>query len=463
MNRKYWVYALPALLLLILVLVFFPRQKTVTITINGESQIYQSKKTKVGDFLNDVNILIYPDDRVEPELEERIKDGESIEIEQAVTYLITADEESKRLVTTPDSPKNIFENLGIDNGSEDLVLVNGFEHPYESVITRKPFSTLELRRSIELRIQIADEVQIIQTTAQTIGKALWDTKILINHNEALSLPSNTPLTQNTSLIISPTQEIEIIIGNKNIKLHSSEKTVGEVLAQTGISLQNLDYSIPPENQPNPEEGIIEVVRVQEAILGEQELIPFYTLYQPMPNVEIDSLVTVEPGEYGLKAQRIRVRYENGVEIYRSVEDEWVVREPVQKIEGYGTQITLKTLDTPDGPIEYYRTVKFHVTSYYPGDLNAPPWYGRVYCGGRVFEAGFVAVDLNLIPCGTQLYIPGYGFGVAMDTGYFTGAWLDVGYVNEEYIPWLKDMDVYFLSPVPPLGDISYIIPPGELY
>lgn len=41
--------------------------------------------------------------------------------------------------------------------------------------------------------------------------------------------------------------------------------------------------------------------------------------------------------------------------------------------------------------------------------------GRTASGGRACR-GVVAVDPRHIPLGTRLYIPGYGFAVARDTG-----------------------------------------------
>lgn len=183
----------------------------------------------------------------------------------------------------------------------------------------------------------------------------------------------------------------------------------------------------------------------------------------MPDEVLDTFMILQVGEYGLKAQRIRVRYENGEEVLRTVEDEWQARDPVPRIEGYGTLIDLKLLDTPHGTIEYYRAMEFYITSYYAGDSTTPPWYGRVYCYSREFEPGFVGVDLDYVPCGTRLYVEGFGFAVAMDTGAISGAWLDIGYRDDEYVPWHQFGMVYFLSPPPDPANIPYIIPPGTYH
>ena len=43
--------------------------------------------------------------------------------------------------------------------------------------------------------------------------------------------------------------------------------------------------------------------------------------------------------------------------------ESIVQEPIDEVVGYGTNILVRTLDTPDGPIDYWRVVHMRVTAY----------------------------------------------------------------------------------------------------
>ena len=52
--------------------------------------------------------------------------------------------------------------------------------------------------------------------------------------------------------------------------------------------------------------------------------------------------------------------------------------------------------------------------------------------------------------GYQVYVPGYGVGVIGDSGYgIPGTtWIDLGYDNDNWVPWSKVVTVYFLYPAP---------------
>ena len=73
--------------------------------------------------------------------------------------------------------------------------------------------------------------------------------------------------------------------------------------------------------------------------------------------------------------------------------------------------------------------------------------GRKTATGVWPEVGTVAVDPSVIPYGTRLYIPGYGFGVAQDTGV-SGNHIDVFFDTEaECITYgrKRDRTIYILE------------------
>jgi 3D (Asp-Asp-Asp) domain-containing protein len=185
------------------------------------------------------------------------------------------------------------------------------------------------------------------------------------------------------------------------------------------------------------------------------------VWQPDPDLEIDHQKLLQEGAPGVRERRIRVRYENGQEISRTLENEYVALPPTTHIRGYGTKIIVRSVGTPSGPVEYWRTIRMLATSYSAETAGVSPtsdWYGRTATGARM-RKGIVAVDPRLISLGSKVYVPNYGVGLAADTGgAIKGKRIDLGYDNNNLELWYRWVDVYLLTPVPPASRIDYTLP-----
>jgi 3D (Asp-Asp-Asp) domain-containing protein len=139
----------------------------------------------------------------------------------------------------------------------------------------------------------------------------------------------------------------------------------------------------------------------------------------------------------------------------------VAQAATPRVIGYGTKITVRVLDTPDGPLEYWRAYTVYATSYSASRAGVPRTarnYG-ITASGRPLTKGLIAVDRRYIPFNTRLYVPGYGFALAADTGGgVKGRFIDLGYDDWNYVRWGKVVTVYFLTPIPPADQIAWIIP-----
>jgi 3D (Asp-Asp-Asp) domain-containing protein len=179
------------------------------------------------------------------------------------------------------------------------------------------------------------------------------------------------------------------------------------------------------------------------------------------DLEIDQTRMVQAGQNGLLARRVRVPLQDGVVGEGALADEWVQNPPVSRILGYGMSIPIRIIDTPYGPVEYWRAVPMSATSYSPSRAGTPlnaPWFGFTR-SGKVLKQGMVATDTRLIPLGTRLYVPGYGLATVEDTGSgVRGRMIDLGYEDHNFRSWRAYLTVYLRTPVPPSDQITWILP-----
>jgi uncharacterized protein YabE (DUF348 family) len=364
---------------------------------------------------------------------------------------IINDQQIITLQTTERIPSAVLTQAGIVLNSDDRVLLNGLRISRDQAIDTYPV-TLQIRRAIPITIATSDGKKEIQSSALNVGEALGETSIWLRAGDRAEPALTSPLARSPITIYqSPARDLVITSGDKTISVTSSAQTVGEALAQAGIPLIGLDYSVPSEHELLPQDGQIHVVRVSESMQLAQRPIPFESELQASADVPLDQTQILQPGETGLNVQRIRIRYENGAEVSRLTEDETLVRPPKTRILAYGTKIEVKSAVVDGVNIEYWRAVQMYATSYSPCRSGADRCYSGT-SSGKSLRKGMVGLRYSwyLSMQGQQLYIPGYGFGSVEDVcgGCVGRPWIDLGYSDHDYEPWHSWVTVYFLTPVP---------------
>ncbi len=433
-------------------------RKTITLVDGPQRETLTSYVLTVGDVLATEGIALGSADRLWPEAGAWLADGQTITITRAAQVQIWADGKTHTLLTHEQLPANLFALAGILLFPGEQLLRDNAPIRPDQRLPAAPFHFLQVRRAVPLTVSEGAHSHTFASRAPTLGEALWEAQIHLQLIDQVSPPESALLDAPLQAAVTPARPITIdVAGQITLQVHTTAVTVGAALSEAGIPLQGLDYSQPPAESPLPADGLIRIVRVREDILLEQELLAFTTQTQPLPEVEIDTQQIVQVGEYGLTAKRVRVRYENGLEISRQTEAEWVAAEPKPRIVGYGTKIVVRVLDTPAGPIEYWRALNMYATSYYPAAVG-----NDITATGMLLEKGVVGIDPRHIPYFTNLYVPGYGLAVAADTGGgIVPRLIDLGFSDDDFELWHQYVTVYFLTPVPPEDQISWIIP--EIY
>jgi uncharacterized protein YabE (DUF348 family) len=375
-----------------------------------------------------------------------------IAIQHASNIRIEADGKAIFLRSTERIPGNLLAQAGVLLFPGDQIILNGRSIPPGSPLATAPNYSLQVRRKLTVTLKIQNQVKRFSTNAKTLGEALWEQGIALHSNDQLIPLAETSITAPLEASLEKSKLIEIQFSGGSRKTRSTAQTVGEILSQAEMPLQGLDYSLPDSSSPLLPDNIIRVVHVQEKTILETEPLAFDTEIQPAANLELDQQEVIQNGTYGLSARRIRLRLEDGQEVSRQIEEEYVAVEPQPKIIGFGTKIVPHTLNTPDGPIKYWRALNMYAVSYNPTSAG-----DSTTATGATLKKGIAAIDPSIIPYGTQMFIPGYGVALAADTGGgVKGRLIDLGYSDDDYVSWHQWVTVYFLWPPP--ENIVWVIP-----
>jgi len=434
--------------------------KTATIMIGAEPYPVAYWGFKVSDALAASGIRISEGDLVEPRLEESIGEDQTITIEKAGWVVIVADGEIYTSWTAERIPQNLLALAAVRFSPGDQLWWNGSQIDLDNPLPSASTITLMVLRSTDVNLDEDGKIYTIQTVAPTLGEALWNAGIRLYSTDRLVPPMGTVLDGGEiQASLERSREIAIHTLDRTVRARVLARTIGQALTLAGLPLQGSDFSIPPENSPIPEDGQIRIIRVREEIILEQDTIPFGIEFQPRSDVDLDTQRVVQVGEFGIKARRVRVIYEDEQEITRQVEDEWVAKQSKPRIIGYGTRVSIQTENTADGPIQFWRKVEAYATSYSPCRIGVPDKCSNRTASGKELQKGVIGVIRSWYNTmkGLPVYISGYGFATIEDIGggFPDRHWVDLGYSDSDWVNWSGNVTVYFLAPAP--ANIMYIL------
>lgn len=446
----------------------------ISIIVDGQERIIRTNQRVVDSILREAGIPIEPEDLIGPALTAQLAaDQSTIIVQHARPVTVIADGNTYRRRMQATALTDILEEVNVKLGAADLVIANNqpldraAHATYRFLRDPADVSPLKivLRRALPVTIDLGHgDVRAFQTPAASVGQALHDAGVELYLADQIAPDLTAPLTPGLKIKVQQSRPIQIDIDGRTLRTRTLRQTISEVLVDLGITLIGQDYTQPPPDTTLDAGASVKVVRVREEILIEQETIPFETVRIDDPTMELDTNFEQE-GRNGVSQKRTMIRYENGLEVERVTDPDFVVLQaPVNRELRYGTNIVIRTLNTPAGPVEYWRKIRAYATSYSAATSGTPKtakWYG-VTATGLPMKKGIVAVDPSVIRLGTKLYVEGYGIGLAADTGSgVRGRWVDLGYDDDNLQGWWWWVDVYLLTPVP--ANISYSLPNWPTY
>ncbi|NLA60115.1 MAG: DUF348 domain-containing protein [Firmicutes bacterium] len=290
-----------------------------------------------------------------------------------------------------------------------------------------------------------DRVVRLDTSARTVGDALEEANVVLGPNDYCSPGPEAPLTQGLDIKVIRASLAFVSDGGKVSAIETAKNTVGDLLSQAGISLGADDAVIPSREQPVPDDGRVRVVRVTYADIVEEEEIPYTIERRNDSSLEAGLVRVLRNGTEGLAKVTFNVRYEDGVEVSRQQVSRDLVKDPSPQVLLVGT---LQEVTRGSDNIRFERAIEAVATAYCPCTKCCGPYANGYTHTGILAERGVIAVDPRVIPLGSRVYVDGYGFAVAADTGSaIKGNRVDVCFsTHEEALRWgRKQVKVYVIE------------------
>jgi uncharacterized protein YabE (DUF348 family) len=452
----------------------------ITVTVDGQTLELTSARPDVGALLRDLRLTPAPEDRLSPPAGTPLRSGLTVVLARARPMTVRADGAARQVRGHATTAGELATLAGVRLGPRDELWLDGVRATAETPLPaarssadgtapgRYPWHVpaaapvdLAVRRAVPITVDDGSVPMIFHTTAETVGEALVEEGIIVYAGDRISPAMGAPVRADQRVFIQRSTPVLVSADGHTRHLRTRGESVGDALHEMGIILAGRDRVSPEMDEPLQDHLAIGVVRVAESTALESERIDFEAISVPDDTLEIDTQRLAQPGAPGELRRRYRIVTEDGVEKERTLTDEWVAAQPVNRQTAYGRKLVSRTVDTPEGPRSYWRKVRMYATSYSPARAGTPksaPWYGRTRIGLQL-RKGIVAVDPKLIPLRSYVYVPGYGVAIAGDTGGgVRGKWIDMGFSDDDYESWHRWTDVYVLDPPPPPNKIMWVLP-----
>ena len=394
--KETWILVLTIISLCFISMVTYEATKaSVQLTENGKSEVIRTHSNTVGDLLTELEIKVQPTDELSHKLTQPVTYGMDIQYIASKSLSIAIDDQpAKNYHTTAATVGEFFEKEGLSFQEHDL----------------------------------------------------------ISHSEPASIKDDMQITVR--------QAIPVVIddGGNEKEVWTTASTVEEVLNQQKITLSPLDELKPALNEPLAADMPVRVIRVEKVTDYKDKKIDYSVETRKDDSLPKGEKRTLRDGEDGLITQKYEVTLKNGEVAARELLEETVEKESRNQVVAIGTkaekgkkvsdaehadrslrtasqsarkapvqkEISKKpsnrstseevTAASRDSQSNKEETLYMHATAY---TAQCTGCSGVTATGINLNgnpDKKVIAVDPDVIPLGSRVWVEGYGYAIAGDTG-----------------------------------------------
>jgi len=262
--------------------------------------------------------------------------------------------------------------------------------------------------ALQKPVSIAADGKLINTRvlfSGTVKDILQKNQIELGKMDQVQPSLDTRVKKNTKIIVTRAFQVKVVADGTKKNIYTTPVTVKKAISLAGFQLGAKDIikTLPaPKVSANQE---IEVIRVTEELQKVDQPIPYGDERVDDPTLEKGLTKTIRVGKSGVARNTIKISFYNGQEGKRETILTETVQEPQNRVVAMGSITSVSR----GGERLDIREAKYMQASAYT-------YTGFRTATGVAPSVGMVAVDPSVIPLGSRLYIEGYGYARAADTG-----------------------------------------------
>ncbi|MEC1400104.1 G5 and 3D domain-containing protein [Peribacillus simplex] len=258
----------------------------------------------------------------------------------------------------------------------------------------------------------------VWSTADTVDELLKDQDLSVKEQDKITPSKSTKLKANMEVAIDKAFSLKLVVGGDEKQVWSTSTTVADFLKQQGVKLNDLDRVEPELTEKVEAENTVNVVRIEKVTDVVEEPVDFAVITKKDDSLSKGKEKIVKEGKDGLVSKKYEVIKENGKEVKRELLSEKVVNKKQDKVVTVGTRTTVAqasrgvtNVSSSSGKEIYVSSTAYTASCKGCSGVTSTGVDLKSNPGAKI-----IAVDPNVIPMGSKVYVEGYGYAVAADKG-----------------------------------------------
>ncbi len=239
----------------------------------------------------------------------------------------------------------------------------------------------------------------------TVEEVLEDKNVAVGPYDKVQPSLNSTVKRNESITVTRASKVTVMLGDSKKEIVTIPVSIAEAIQLAGYELGPKDIIRTQAVNKTVPDQVIELIRVTEKQEEIEVTIPYETENTQDNTLERGLSKTIKTGKPGIAINTLNITYHNGQEVARKVIDSETQKAPEKAVVAMGT---ITSVSRGNLNFNFARAAYMTVSAY--------TYTGRNTSCGLQPAVGLVAVDPSVIPLGSRLYIEGYGYATAADTG-----------------------------------------------
>jgi uncharacterized protein YabE (DUF348 family) len=324
------------------------------------------------------------------------------------TVTISMNGKEKQVQTHAETVEGILKENGIAVGKHDKVTPG---------LDTKVKDQMKIKwvESNQVTIKVDDDERKVWTTAGTVEELLAQEKIKVSEHDQLSPQPDTNIKDGLTVELEKAFQVKLNDGGKEKQIWTTSITVADLLKQNKIQLSELDRVEPGKDALVKEGAQVKVIRVEKVTDVVEETIDYAVVKRKDNSLAKGKEKVISNGEEGQVKKHFEVILENGKEVSRKLVKTEKVSDSKDKIVAVGTKVNTQTVSRsksePAGREFYVSSTAYTANCSGCSGITATGFNLKANPNARV-----IAVDPSVIPLGSKVWVEGYGYATALDTG-----------------------------------------------